>query len=101
MLAEFRARRDLVVDGLDALPGVSCRVPHGAFYAFPNVAAVPLSADVLAERLLDEAGVALLSGTAFGAAGENHLRLSYATSRPRLAEGLERMRRFLERLAPA
>jgi aspartate aminotransferase len=101
MLAEFRARRDLVVDGLNALPGVSCRVPRGAFYAFPNVAAVPLSADVLAERLLSEAGVALLSGTAFGAAGENHLRLSYATSRSRLAEGLERMRRFLEGLAPA
>jgi aspartate/methionine/tyrosine aminotransferase len=101
MLAEFRARRDLVVDGLNALPGVSCRVPHGAFYAFPNVTAVPLSADVLAERLLSEAGVALLSGTAFGAAGESHLRLSYATSRPRLEEGIERMRRFLEGLAPA
>ena len=99
MLAEFRARRDLVVDGLNALPGVSCRVPHGAFYAFPNVAGVPLAADALAERLLDEAGVALLSGTAFGAAGENHLRLSYATSRPRLQEGLERMGRFLEGLA--
>ena len=101
MVAEFRARRDLVIEGLNALPGVSCRVPHGAFYAFPNVSAVPLSADVLAERLLSEAGVALLSGTAFGAAGENHLRLSYATSRPRLAEGLERMGRFLEGLAGA
>jgi aspartate aminotransferase len=99
MLGEFRARRDVVVDGLNALPGVSCRVPHGAFYAFPNVAGVPLAADALAERLLDEAGVALLSGTAFGAAGENHLRLSYATSRPRLEEGLERMGRFLEGLA--
>jgi len=101
MRAEFRARRDLVVDGLNALPGVSCRVPHGAFYAFPNVERVPLSADALADRLLDEAGVALLSGTAFGAAGENHLRLSYATSRPRLVEGLERMGRFLEGLAGA
>jgi len=98
MLAEFRARRDLVVEGLRSLPGVSCRVPHGAFYAFPNVEAVPLRADALAERLLDEAGVALLSGTAFGAAGEHHLRLSYATSRERLAEGLERMRAFLEAL---
>jgi aspartate aminotransferase len=101
MLAEFRARRDLVVEGLNALPGVSCRVPHGAFYAFPNVSAVPLSADVLAERLLSEAGVALLSGTAFGAAGESHLRLSYATSRERLAEGIARMRVFLEGLASA
>jgi aspartate aminotransferase len=101
MVAEFRARRDLVVEGLDALPGVSCRVPHGAFYAFPNVAGVPLAADELARRLLEEAGVALLSGTAFGAAGENHLRLSYATSRERLAEGLQRMRRFLDGLAGA
>ena len=98
MLAEFRARRDLVVDGLAALPGVSCRVPHGAFYAFPNVEAVPLSADALADRLLDEAGVALLSGTAFGAAGENHLRISYATSRERLAEGLARIGAFLATL---
>ena len=98
MLAEFRARRDLVVEGLAALPGVSCRVPHGAFYAFPNVEAVPLGADALADRLLNEAGVALLSGTAFGAAGDEHLRLSYATSRERLAEGLERMRAFLEGL---
>jgi aspartate aminotransferase len=95
MRAEFRARRDLVVAGLSGLRGVSCRVPHGAFYAFPNVEAVPLPADALAQRLLDEAGVALLSGTAFGAAGENHLRLSYATSRERLAEGLERMDAFL------
>jgi aspartate/methionine/tyrosine aminotransferase len=98
MRAEFRARRDLVVAGLSTLPGVSCRVPHGAFYAFPNVEAVPLRADELADRLLDEAGVALLSGTAFGAAGENHLRLSYATSIERLAEGLDRMRGFLEAL---
>src|SRR4051812_7188437 len=101
MRAEFRARRELVVAGLNALPGVSCRVPHGAFYAFPNVAAVPLATDVLADRLLDEAGVALLSGTAFGAAGENHLRISYATSRERLALGLERMGAFIAALAPA
>jgi aspartate/methionine/tyrosine aminotransferase len=98
MREEFRSRREVVVAGLNALPGVTCRVPHGAFYAFPNVAAVPLPTDALAERLLDEAGVALLSGTAFGAAGENHLRISYATSRERLAIGIERMAAFLERL---
>jgi len=98
MRAEFRARRDLVVAGLAAMPGVTCRVPHGAFYAFPNVTGVPLPTEVLADRLLDEAGVALLSGTAFGAAGEGHLRLSYATSRERLAEGLARMRAFLDGL---
>ena len=98
MLAEFRARRELVVSGLAALPGVTCRAPRGAFYAFPNVSALPLGADALADRLLQEAGVALLSGTAFGAAGEGHLRLSYATSRERLAEGLARMRAFLATL---
>ena len=98
MRAEFRARRDLVVAALAAMTGVTCRVPHGAFYAFPNVTGAPLETEVLADRLLDEAGVALLSGTAFGAAGEGHLRLSYATSRERLAEGLARMRAFLEGL---
>jgi aspartate/methionine/tyrosine aminotransferase len=98
MREEFRARRDLVVEGLGALEGITCRIPHGAFYAFPNIEAVPLSADVLAQRLLDEAGVALLSGTAFGVAGENHLRLSYASSRERLAEGLDRIGRFLAAL---
>jgi len=98
MLAEFRARRDLVVAGLGALPGVSCRTPHGAFYAFPNVTAVPVPAAELAERLLDEAGVALLAGTAFGAVGGGHLRLSYATSRERLEAGLERMGAFLAAL---
>jgi aspartate/methionine/tyrosine aminotransferase len=77
---------------------VTCRAPRGAFYAFPNVSALPLGADALADRLLEEAGVALLSGTAFGAAGEGHLRLSYATSRERLAEGLARMGAFLASL---
>jgi aspartate/methionine/tyrosine aminotransferase len=98
MRAEFHARRDLVVAGLNALPGVSCRMPHGAFYAFPNVEGVPLGADALADRLLEDAGVALLTGSAFGAAGENHLRVSYAASRERLAEGLERMGAFLASL---
>jgi aspartate aminotransferase len=98
MLAEFHARRDLVVAGLQRLPRVSCRTPHGAFYAFPNVTALPLPAADLADRLLEEAGVALLAGTAFGAAGEGHLRLSYATSQARLEEGLERMGAFVAAL---
>ncbi|HEX2103945.1 MAG TPA: pyridoxal phosphate-dependent aminotransferase [Solirubrobacteraceae bacterium] len=98
MLAEFRARRDLVVARLQGLDGVSCRTPHGAFYAFPNVSRVPLAADELARRLLEEAGVALLAGTAFGAAGADHLRLSYATSRERLEVGLDRMGAFLAAL---
>ncbi|MEZ5100172.1 MAG: pyridoxal phosphate-dependent aminotransferase [Thermoleophilia bacterium] len=95
MLEEFRARRSLVVDGLNALPGVGCRTPRGAFYAFPNVAGTGIPAEELARRLLDEAGVALLAGTAFGRVGEDNLRLSYANSRENLALALERMAAFL------
>jgi aspartate/methionine/tyrosine aminotransferase len=99
MVEEFRARRDLVVDGLNRLSGVTCRVPKGAFYAFPNVADVPIDADELAVRLLDEAGVAVLAGGAFGTVGKDNLRLSYANSREKLIEALERMDAFLESLA--
>jgi aspartate aminotransferase len=98
MLEEFRRRRDLIVAGLNDLPGVSCRIPRGAFYAFPNVSGVPLSADELAEQLLSEAGVALLAGTAFGEIGKDNLRLSYANTMANLAEAIERMRRLLESL---
>jgi aspartate aminotransferase len=95
MVAEFAARRELIVDGLNALPGVSCRSPRGAFYVFPNVAGVPIGAEELADRLLEEAGVAVLAGTAFGAEGADHLRLSYANSQANLALALERMGAFL------
>ena len=98
MVEEFRARREIVVEGLNGLPGVSCRVPRGAFYAFPNVSELPLAADVLADRLLQEAGVAVLAGSAFGRHGTDHLRISYANSRENLALALERMRDFLGRL---
>ena len=93
MVQEFRGRRDLVVSGLNALPGVRCRVPRGAFYAFPDVSEVRAAG--LADRLLEEAGVALLAGEGFGAAGEGHLRISYANSRPQLELALERMAKFL------
>ncbi len=95
MLAEFRARRDLLVAGLDALEGVTCAEPRGAFYAWPDVSGVPLGADELAVRLLEEAGVAVLAGSAFGAAGADHLRLSYAASRTDLTEAVERMGKLL------
>jgi aspartate/methionine/tyrosine aminotransferase len=98
MVAEFAVRRELVVSGLNALPGVSCLAPRGAFYVFPNVADVPLSAEVLADRLLEEAGVAVLAGTAFGAAGADHLRLSYANSQLNLGRALERVAAFLAAL---
>ena len=99
MVEEFRARREIIVSGLNGLPGVSCRVPHGAFYVFPNVAEVPLEADELAARLLDEAGVALLAGSAFGEVGRDNLRISYATSRDNLRLALDRMNGFLETLS--
>jgi aspartate aminotransferase len=98
MVEEFRARRELVVSGLNELPGVTCRVPKGAFYAFPNVAAVPLDTEELADRLLQDAGVAVLAGSAFGRYGQDNLRISYANSRENLALALERMGAFLEAL---
>jgi aspartate aminotransferase len=98
MLEELRVRRDLVVSGLNELSGISCRTPRGAFYAFPNVAEVPIGAERLADRLLDEAGVALLAGTAFGQVGKANLRISYANSRENLARALERIRAFLAAL---
>ena len=94
MVAEFHRRRDFLVEGLNQLPGVSCVLPAGAFYAFPNITETGRSGDELAEALLDEAGVAALSGTAFGREGEGYLRISYATTMERLEVALERMRQF-------
>lgn len=88
MLAEFRVRRDAIVAGLNALPGVSCVMPRGAFYAFPNITSTGLTSRELADRLLDEAGVAVLAGTAFGRHGEGYLRLSYANSLERIEQAL-------------
>ncbi len=95
MVAEFRRRRDVVVKGLNALPGVSCPSPAGAFYAFPRVEGTGLTSGQLADRLLDEAGVVTLPGTGFGGEGEGYLRLSYANSIPKLEEGLRRIGEFL------
>ncbi len=99
MVAEFKRRRDLVVDGLNTLPGVRCVRPHGAFYVFPNITGTGRSSAEVAERLLTEAGVATLSGTAFGEYGEGYLRLSYANSEDNLREALARMRPVLAALA--
>lgn len=95
MVTEFRRRRDAFCDGLNSLPGFRCARPQGAFYAFPNVKATGFNSDELAERLLDEAGVACLSGTAFGACGEGYLRFSYANTYQNLMEALERIGAFL------
>ncbi len=96
MVSEFHRRRNRLVEGLNALPGVSCTMPPGAFYAFPNITGTGFASADLAKSLLDEAGVAVLSGTAFGKYGEGYLRLSYANSIPNLEKALERMGEFLE-----
>jgi aspartate aminotransferase len=91
MVAEFRQRRDAIVAGLNAIPGVHCLKPAGAFYVFPNVKALPMTCDALADYLLEEAGVAVLAGTAFGAWGEGYLRLSYANSLENINEALAKI----------
>jgi aspartate/methionine/tyrosine aminotransferase len=95
MVASLEERRDLLVDGLNALPGVRCALPKGAFYAFPNVTGTGIDAGVLADRLLQEAGVALLSGGAFGAQGEGYLRLSTAAPRATIEGALAAMGELL------
>ena len=97
MVAEFRRRRDAIVEGLRTVPGVQCVRPSGAFYVFPNITGTGYSSRALADRLLEEAGVACLSGTAFGEFGEGHLRFSYANSMENIEEALGRMRRLLAR----
>jgi aspartate aminotransferase len=94
MCAEFDARRRLIVDGLNKIPGVRCRKPGGAFYVFPNISGTGLKSKEFSDRLLNEGGVAALPGTAFGRFGEGFLRLSFATSQDKIEEALERMAKF-------
>jgi aspartate aminotransferase len=101
MVVEFRARRDLVVDGLNAIPGIRCLRPSGAFYAFPDISGTGLGGAELAERLLHEAGVCVLAGTAFGGVGTDHVRISYANSRENLREALARIGAFVAGLPAA
>ncbi len=89
MVATFRRRRDIIVAGLNDIPGISCVQPQGAFYAFPDITGTGLTAGQLQARLLDEAGVATLSGSSFGAHGEGFLRLSYANSAQNIAAALD------------
>ena len=100
MVAEFDRRRRVVVDGLNALPGVSCASPKGAFYAFPNVAKTGWKAKRLASALLETAGVATIGGPDFGVYGEGYIRLSYANSTENIVKALARMRAFLEATRP-
>ncbi len=95
MMVEFTKRRDLVVEGLNSLPGISCLVPKGAFYAFPNIRGTGLSSQEFADKALYEAGVALLAGTAFGQFGDGYVRISFANSQENLREAIERLRKIL------
>lgn len=95
MVDEFKARRDLIVDGLNSVTGISCPVPEGAFYAFPNVSRLGRSSMELSEYLLNEAHVGVTPGIEFGKCGEGHIRISYATSRDNIRKGLDRIKKAL------
>jgi aspartate/methionine/tyrosine aminotransferase len=95
MVEEFQRRRDVIVAGLNAIPGFSCQRPQGAFYAFPNISGTGMGSSALANLILEKAGVALLPGSAFGQYGEGYLRLSYATSINVIEKGLARIRAAL------
>ncbi|WP_428648557.1 pyridoxal phosphate-dependent aminotransferase [Roseibium sp.] len=96
MVAEFDARRRVIVDGLNAIDGISCRTPLGAFYAYPNIGKTGWKAKALASALLEEAGVAVIGGPDFGVLGEGYIRLSYANSTANIKAALERIERFLK-----
>jgi len=100
MVAEFDRRRKVVVEGLNKLPGVSCIVPKGAFYAFPNISKTGWKAKPLANALLNESGVALIGGPDFGVLGEGYLRISYANSTENIVKALDRMGSFLSSPRP-
>ncbi len=98
VVAEYRRRRDTLVSGLNAIPGVRCRMPQGAFYVFPNISVFGKTSDWLAEYLLEQAGVALLPGTSFGSNGEGYLRLCFANSLENIQKALARMAEAFKRL---
>lgn len=101
MVEEFRRRRDAIVAGLNGIPGFRCSLPDGAFYAFPNITGTGLGSRELADVLLNDAGVACLSGTAFGRYGDGYLRFSYAASLENIEEALSRIRALSERWSHA
>jgi aspartate/methionine/tyrosine aminotransferase len=95
MVAEFQRRRDLVVDALNEMPGVRCATPQGAFYVFPNITGTGLGEKELADRLLTDAGVAVLPGTAFGDEGRGYIRIAYTNSEENLTKGMQRIGEFI------
>jgi aspartate/methionine/tyrosine aminotransferase len=98
VVQEYQNRRDVIVAGLNDIPGISCQKPQGAFYAFPNITGLGRSSVELADILLKNAGVALLPGNAFGQQGEGYLRLSYANSMKNILQGLELIEAIVKKL---
>jgi len=96
MRDEFRQRRDVIVDGLNVIPGISCLRPNGAFYVFPNITETGYTSKQLEDKLLNEAGVACLAGTSFGEYGDGYLRFSYANSVENLEKALGRIKDWIE-----
>jgi aspartate/methionine/tyrosine aminotransferase len=96
VVAEYQRRRDVMVAGVYAIPGMHCQTPQGAFYAFPNIKATGMTSTELANLILDKAGVALLPGSAFGAHGEGYLRFAYANSIETIKRGLERIQTVMK-----
>jgi len=100
MVQEYQERRDLIYEGLNSIPGFSMIKPAATFYAFPNTKKLGVKSSELADMILEEAGVALLPGTAFGPEGEGYLRLSFATSKDKIKEGLRKIKEFVEEKFP-
>ena len=96
MVAEFKVRRDMLVDGLNAIEGVSCKLPKGAFYVFANAKHVSMDSYRLAFDILEKACVGVTPGIDFGQNGEGYLRFSYANSMENIAEGMNRLSAYLE-----
>jgi aspartate/methionine/tyrosine aminotransferase len=94
MVAEFKRRRDVITAGFNRIPGFRCNLPGGAFYSFPNITGTGIPSGELANRVLNEAGVACLSGTSFGAYGEGYLRFSYVTALSQIEEALNRIEKM-------
>ena len=98
MVAEFRKRREVIVDGLNKIEGITCKKPRGAFYVFPNITGTGMKSKELSDYLLNEAGVAVLPGTSFGKYGEGYLRISFANSVENINKALDRISRALKNL---
>ena len=97
MVQEFKRRRDIIVNGLNRIPGISCAMPKGAFYVFPNIQETGMTSQDFADRLLEDAGVACLAGEAFGEFGKGYVRFSFANSTEKIETALDRIDGFLKK----